>query len=184
MTFFLQEWPGARALAVEVKLSILRHLWYLTEELVVFALFDDKIQADDKLNIARKIINSPRPRHFAPGKPVFPTLRIQQATRGQLTLDSLAGRKSWLLFELLESDGAWLALPPNQWPANQDYQSMASVVHHLQVVNDGAERSIKDIQEYADTARDGRHRGEILLVASSHRIKLKAFLKNEMENVL
>ncbi len=181
---FLQEWPGARAVATEVKESILRHLWYMTEECVAFTLFDEELPDSTRQQIAREISRTPRPQQFPPGKPVFPKYRVEQATHGELTLDSLVGPNSWLLFELLQTDGAWLGLPPRQWSANQDYAAASSIIHHLQVVNDGAERAIKDIQEYSDSARDGGHRGDIVLVSSSHRIKLKSFLKNEMENVL
>ncbi len=61
---------------------------------------------------------------------------------------------------------------------------MARQVSNLEVVNDSAERGIKDIQDYANSAQDGGHREKIAIVSSSHRIKLPEFKKNEMEEEL
>ena len=45
----------------------------------------------------------------------------------------------------------------------------AACIEQLKVVNDLAERCIKDIQEYADLAKDSRYQEDILVVASDHR---------------
>ena len=47
--------------------------------------------------------------------------------------------------------------------------SCFKVVRDLKVVNDLAERCIKDIQEYANLAKDSVHRDNILLFVSDHR---------------
>ena len=61
---------------------------------------------------------------------------------------------------------------------------MATVACDISVVNDTAEQSIKDIQDYTDAAMDGDFRGQIILVSKSQRIKMQFFLKNEMgENI-
>ena len=61
---------------------------------------------------------------------------------------------------------------------------MYNVVSDLSVVNDTAERSIKDIQDHADSANDRDQRQNIILVSQSHRIKIPNYLKNEMEEKL
>ena len=55
------------------------------------------------------------------------------------------------------------------------------IVNRIVVVNDAAERGIKDIQEYANAAGDSEDRGNIVLVSNSHRVKIPVFSKNEME---
>ena len=61
------------------------------------------------------------------------------------------------------------------------YVALCSILKGLAVVNDYAEHSIKDIQDYANASGDGDYRGDIILVSASHRIKLQSFLKNKME---
>ena len=78
-------------------------------------------------------------------------------------------------------DGNWLNLPPDQWAYNGQFQHMSNIVNNLSVVNDAAERGVKDIQDYANAARDGSCREQMVLVSNMHRIRLPNFLKNEMQ---
>ena len=61
---------------------------------------------------------------------------------------------------------------------------MREVLTNLAVVNDAAGRGVKDIQDYANIARDGTCRERMILVSNSHRMKIQSFLKNEMEENL
>ena len=86
-----------------------------------------------------------------------------------------------MAFELLGNDSAWLALDPMQWEADQRFLHMAEVIRSISVVNDTAERCVKAVQEFANSAQDGDYRGDIILVSNSHRFKIPSFSKNEME---
>ena len=55
------------------KASVLRHLWYLTEHLVIFSLFDQSVDSEVKEIMAMLLHNTPRPQHFPTRKPEFPT---------------------------------------------------------------------------------------------------------------
>lgn len=81
-------------------------------------------------------------------------------------------------------NGDWLVTPAAQWDTNPDYTRMKEIVTNLSVVNDAAERGVKDIQDYANVARDGSCRERMILISNSHRIKIPSFLKNEMEEHL
>ncbi len=167
-------------MATAVQRSLLRHLWYLSAPLVVLALFDTNVDPVIREAMAITLHNTPRPPNFAPGKPEFPTDRMV----GNASLEHFIGPQSWIIFELLGSYGAWLTLPCPQWDGNAEYDRMFSIVKHLEVVNDVAERSIKDIQDYANAAQDGAHRGWIVLVSNPHWAKIPAISKNEMEEHL
>ena len=51
--------------------SLLRDLWYLTKETVVFALFDPDIKSEEKVEMSQKLLAQPRPESFMPGEPHF-----------------------------------------------------------------------------------------------------------------
>ncbi len=85
------------------------------------------------------------------------------------------------MFDLLTIGDHWLGLPQDRWEAEEDFRKMAAIAAKLAVVNDAAECGVKDVQDYANSARDGAYRECIVLVSNSHRIKLPTFLKNEME---
>ena len=52
---------------------------------------------------------------------------------------------------------------------DEEHQRMSNFIRDLKVVNDLAERCVKDIQDYKNMAKDADHRDEILTVASDHR---------------
>ena len=88
-TDLFQEIDGPMARAVKV--SILRHPWYLSEQLVVLAMFDDGVDADIRAEMATTLHNTPRPIMFPPGKPHFLVAMLQAGTA---TLPQLIGSNS------------------------------------------------------------------------------------------
>jgi hypothetical protein len=60
--------------------SIERHLDYLTEELVILALFDPETSDEEKKKMADKLLSIPRPSEFPAGKPKTPTISYTETT--------------------------------------------------------------------------------------------------------
>ena len=166
--------------AGEVKDSILRQLWYLTQELSVLSLFDHGLQHQERSEIARALLSYPKPPVFPPGKPIFPVLSNDPTPR----IVDFIGPKSWLLFDLLTKDGEWLRLPAEQWNGDAEYIEMKNIVMDLAVTNDTAERAVNKVTQYANAAEDGGQRGEIVLVAAWHQNRMSGYTKEDMENVL
>lgn len=75
------------------------------------------------------------------------------------------GERSWLLFHLVDATGLWLNEDPTTWEVNDEYRRMNDIVITISVVNDTAERGVKDIEDYANASRDGDHRDRIVLKA-------------------
>ena len=166
-------------ISVEVQESISRHLWYLTEELSVLSLFDKQLDNQCKTNIATALLSHPKPLSFAPQKPVFPTL-----DRLNSTIETFIGPRSWLLFHLVGIDSCWLNLPSEDWQNNAQFQQIENIVQDLAVTNDTAERAVKKVTDYANSANDGGQRGKIVEVVSWHHAKMKGYSKKDLENVL
>ena len=55
------------AMVEAIKESVKNHLWYLTAELVVFGLFDNGLDENERKAIATKLLNCHRPNMFHPG---------------------------------------------------------------------------------------------------------------------
>ena len=147
------------------KRSVLRHLWYLTKELVILALFDEALSNDERKEMANVLLATPKPAVFNIGKPVFPVERM--AVNQQLSV--FIGECSWLIFHKLGADGDWLNLPVDDWKGDEEYCRMRVLLKDMQVVNDPAEHCIKDIHEYCNLTMDPAYREDILLVATDHR---------------
>ena len=145
----------------------------------MLSLFDNNLDDEVRRSVADALLATRNPGNFQPMKPLFPTdiLELPGAS-----LASFVGPRSWMAFQLLSMGSAWLSLPVEQWEDDDEFQRMAQIMSDLAVVNDTAERSVKDVEDYANAAHDGEKRGKIILVANSHRFKMPQFLKNEMEH--
>ena len=88
-------------LAAAAKESAIRHLWYLTEEIVTFALFDVSVPDQERREMAKTSLLISRPADFHTGKPRFPVDRIGF----QQNLRTFIGERYWILFEKLNGHG-------------------------------------------------------------------------------
>ena len=145
--------------------SVMRHLWFLSEDAVVFGLFDPGLLELEKREIADVLLQVPRPRNIPLGKPHMPH-NLMHVANPQLA--SFVGPRSWKLWDLLDIDSQWLNLAVNEWSTNADYQAAEAFVKGLVVVNDGVEHCIKSISDYAAATRDSVYREDILLIGNSH----------------
>ena len=165
-------------MAKETRASMLRHMWYLAEETVVLALFNPSVGEDDKVEMSQVLLTQPRPEACSPGRPSFPQESLLCDAQ---TLSPFIGPPPWVMFGLLGGSGRWLHHQPRQWPEDEENARMEKVVMQLAVVNDAAERGIKDCTDYADAARDGSLHGRIITVVSAHRVGVPSMLKHELE---
>ena len=136
--------------------SVRRHLWYLCPELVVLALFDDGTGVDEKQAIAVTLANIMRPHVLATGKPGHPDFNpiATHLTDEKPSLPVFVTERSWLMFHLLESDAVWLTEHPAVWDDYDDYEHCKRFYSDMLVVNDAAERAVKDVQNCAQMTRD------------------------------
>ena len=138
---------SAKSMVLEVvRKSILLHLWYLTEELVEFELFDNELGTSERKAMANKILTIEQPHLFNPLKPKFPNNRMTPSP----TLDVFIGPRSWLVFDKLRATGDWLNNAVENWKNDEEYKRMQFLLHDLKVVNDLAERCVKDIKDYVN----------------------------------
>ena len=83
----------------------------------------------------------------------------------------------------MDAEGAWLTLPVHTWEQNHEYLRLQSFLSDLEVVNDAAERCIKDIQDYRNVANDSIHREEVLLVVNDHRDVFQDLRRQALANL-
>ena len=103
--------------------------------------------------------------------PSRPTNTVPKSTP---TLSELVTPRSWLLFERLGLDGngtAWLRDEMAVWPSKEGYLAFSKSVKGLCVVNDPAERTVKLIQDFINSAHEEKRRQDVLLAVSASRKK-------------
>ena len=63
--------------------------------------------------------------------------------------------------------------------------SMNELIMDLSVTNDDtAERAVKKVTDYANSAPDGGQRGKIIGVAARHHSKMSGYTKEDLENAI
>ena len=127
----------------DTALNVLRrHLWFLTQEVVVFSLFSNKLSIDEKSRIAAQLLTFPVPDHIECGQPEFPDL----LEKTQFV--DLIGPKSWFMFKLKVGYG-WLSKSVELWKVDPDFKTVENFVQTVKTTNDTAERAVKLMTDYA-----------------------------------
>lgn len=128
--------------------AIKRHLWYLSEELVVLALFSNKVPLETKVKIQLKLLSVTSNKTF---KLVGNNKKYKcksSEIMEEKSLEDFIGNHSYALFDLLEISRAFLRTPVETWNQNQEYIEAKALVNTLSVVNDPAERAIGLAKEF------------------------------------
>ena len=110
------------------------HIWYLTQELVVFRLFSNKLDMATKIRMAEKLATIPLPKQYGLGKPIFPYLNATPI------LEDLLEEQSHTLFHIVRVDTGWLRTPPIQWDQHEKYIVTSEFVRRVKIVNDPVKR--------------------------------------------
>ena len=172
-------------LAEAVLTSVYRHMWYLTEELVVLALADSDTSDDEKSHMVAQMAAVGRPQQFLPRKPAMKPDILRGRQPDGPELHEFIGERSWLLFHLLNVDVTWMAHPPHQWNQYDGFRRFCTYVENMNVVNDAAERAVKDVTEFANYCQDPDRRDDVIKVVNSHRelIDFAHLTKDEIANI-
>lgn len=125
--------------------GISRHLYYLSEELIVLCLFSDKISSNEKNQIATRLLQMP---HQLPNRNL--SLNHVKFIESDNIVDwrtmqivDFVGERSLHLFQILDISTHFLRINASQWAVNAEYLSAREKIEaSLVCVNDATERVI------------------------------------------
>jgi len=158
--------------------KFLNHLWYLSEELVGLALFDEAVDIEVKREIIQRIKNSNESEE-QPAKraQVNPKFIMDQS------LDNFASKKSLILFQLFGIPVDLLENDVVNWSQLPDFQEAKQKMTSLSVVNDHAERGVALIEEFSGhLTKDEEQLQFILQVVQAHRRAYPDTLKRMLQH--
>jgi hypothetical protein len=179
--------PINNVISTSAKESFLNHLWYLCPELVVLAFFDTDVPNQEKSAMARTLVANQVPVRFPVGKPggrhfeeIIPKLAAFLGGHiGIPCLSEFITERSWLFFHLVQRGTAWLARDPEEWQEDPEYRFTCEVAHAMLVVNDCAERNIKDVTDYIRFTRNVNGMLDNLILVGEDRRSLVPKLNRE-----
>lgn len=121
--------------------KVMGHLWYLSEELVSFAFFDDEIALDTKQKMVHALDNEGL--EFSPKRISLVTKDIEGKN-----IEDFVSSNSFRFFEILGISSNFLKKDVAEWPADKEYKAGRDIVRSMRVVNDIAERGVALMEEY------------------------------------
>jgi len=161
----------------EVAISkFINHLYYLTEECAAFALFDESIDVNTKVMMAKNIneqINIDEPEVHAKKL----NLKMSEITTflskpDKEILVSLLSQKSANIFQRFKIEN-FLHIHPSEWFNSSAYQKGKTIIEQLRIVNDSAERGVKLVEDYNNSiTRDETQKQFLLQVSNLNILKI------------
>ena len=159
--------------------KICGQLWYLSEELVMLALFDKTIPTDIKRSIVVELKIEPSDDEIQ--KKASVNYKDVKSIMS-MTLKQFVTKNSLNFFNILGLNTQFLDDDPELWNTNPTYIHAEIIVNNLMVTNDIAERGVKLMSEFNSLlARDEQQKQSILHVVSEHR-KLYSDCKKQSLN--
>lgn len=122
--------------------KLLGHLWYLSEELVALAFFDDRVSSETKKKMVAAIEEKDG-NDTAQKRVTIPASAISGCS-----LEDFVTSNTSSFFSKMSIDKGFLALEPADWKKDEAYGKACKALGKLSVTNDHAERGVALIQEY------------------------------------
>ena len=133
------------------------HLWYLSEELVALAFFDDQVSVDTKRKMLRSLTNvgieNPLKR-----------ITIDDALIQAKQIEDFVSSNTRRFFEMADVSSDFLNTDPENWEDNESYISAKRTARSLRVVNDIAERGVALMDEYNKLHTNDEEQKQFLLL--------------------
>ena len=172
----VEEFADVNARASEVAAKKLSsHLYYLSEELVGLAVFDEGLSDEVRRELVGSIQNK-----LGLDDPMKKR-EISFAELLKTNIEDLGTTHTQTFFKIVGIEIEFFDAPVGTWSQNDDYVRGKKVVDALQVVNDHAERSVKLIQDYNRILKSEENFQNLLLTVSGSR---KSFPDSKKSTVL
>lgn len=145
--------------------KFLGHLWYLSEELVALAFFDDEVSLESKQKMV--IALNEEGSDYSPKRITLDISHIEEKN-----IEDFVTSNTLRFFRILGIPSAFLQKEPRLWGEDEDYKASREIVRSMRVVNDIAERGVALIEEFNKLiTTDEEPKQFLLLVVKNFRQK-------------
>ena len=127
----LQSFPD-RDISEATSRKLAGQLWYLSEDLIFFSLFDSDVDVTTKRAILKASMETK-------GGESLKRAEIQLSSVQQKILADFVSKRSRTMFMTLGVPDGFLVVDPELWNTNNDYKAAEAIVNTLSVTNDHAE---------------------------------------------
>lgn len=168
----------------EISVTILNkfadHLWYLSDEAVGFAFFDEKVPIEVKRKMVHRL-HSGKPSKNC--KRLIVDVTEIRNTFPSKDLSEFVTTHTRNFFSRFGIETAFLEFDPSTWPARDDYNEATRFCSTIRVVNDAAERGVRLMTEFNNILTNKEDEKQYLLqVVANHRKQYPTPLKKALQN--
>ena len=128
--------------------KLVRHLWYVTDEMTALALFDPNVSDQDKLKLVAAFKEKENIKK--PVKKLFINLNCDKELKlwSKRHISDLGSKQSLNLFNRFHLDIEFLDQDICLWESNPSFQKARRVLSSLRAVNDTAERAVALVTKF------------------------------------
>lgn len=156
------------------------HLWYLSEEPIGLAFFDDNVSMEDKRLLCKTFLSQSQPdgetRNF---KLKIPSLEMIPLS--EYRLHYFITENTHHFFNRFKISKKFLQTDPQEWKKDAEYIATQNMLKTLEVVNDHAERGVKLMADFNTLITKNEEQKQALMqVVSEERKHNKGLTKLEL----
>ena len=157
------------------------HLWYLSEELISLAFFDDHVPVETKRHMVLALRNNK-----GNNREYKANIEIRDLAVKYETLDKFVTTNSYKFFHQLGIKAeSFLNKDPDQWMTDSEYIKGQETCSMIRVVNDAAERGVALMEEFNKLhICDEEQKQYLLLVVKENRKKYPNANKSTIMNAV
>ncbi|CAH0562819.1 unnamed protein product [Brassicogethes aeneus] len=158
-----------KAMSKKALTKFLGHLWYLSEELVALAFFDEEVSLEIKQKMVIAL-NEEGP-DYSPKRITLDLSHIEEKN-----IEDFVTSNTLRFFRILGIPSAFLQKEPRLWEEDEDYKASREIVRSMRVVNDIAERGVALIEEFYKLITTDEEQKQFLLLVLDMNAKEEAKL--------
>lgn len=161
------------------------HLWYLSDEAILFALFDNNASFEEKRKMTHNLMeyirsNTNESNTVALKKYALNSNQIEHFVK--MNLHDFITPSSMEFFNRFNISVSFLASDPSTWEHNDSYNAAKERICKVSVVNDNAERGVKLMGDFNQMTRDENDTQFLLQVVSEYRKRYPKYTKTSLED--
>lgn len=156
------------------------HLWYLNDETIALAFFDDTVSVEDKRKMCETLLNQPEKddstRVF---RLIIPPSRMTNINEWKL--NDFITENTITFFERFNFPMNFMSKDPSIWNNDEEYKRIQQSLATLQVVNDHAERAVKLFSDYNNSlTKDEKGKQYLMQVVNKYRKDFPGISKSDL----
>lgn len=159
--------------------KFVNHLWYLSDETILFSLFDDNVPLEERQRMAEKLrklsnsnkIEDAEDDDLTPKKYLLRYDKLNEFLDKDLPCD-LITNKSLNLFKRFKICTTFIQTDASEWTYNESFNKGKEILSSINVVNDSAERGVKLMEEFNTAFTKNEHQKQFILQVRQYFINI------------